>query len=465
VDARHAARRWLDSEGRRVLDPALAEALHDRLGASAGPETVAAGRCGTVTVFLPTPQGPRRVIEIDRNGTLVATLRWTGNGLLEGAVRIPDRSWIVIEPGVTTDAPGGRGDRLWWASEPRVGPADAVPLTAATAVDWARIDEIPTVAEPGRLPPGAGTAVLNLIATLALDQGRRALVYRGPFPTEQLFTALLESFRYVPLMDDPLAAFRAGGLAWDPAPHERHFEPDGVVVSLRDRVEKVTWERRTYYRPDWQALTRYAPRRVWDTEDGVRCSLWALGARLDDHLALGPDGALRAVLAVGPESGPTHAIPAEVVRGLVGIVAASSARALAAPIGVVGAPLRAEWGPVDGDLVTIAGDRVRFSDRLRELARTRIAALAEPPARMTVALATLAEAAALIGDELRARAQRAIAAMRPRDQAAALAAGVPSSPAAPEIARAAATLLAELSGRGVDDQPDVERDEERDRHG
>jgi hypothetical protein len=340
-----------------------------------------------------------------------------------------------------------------------------VSLTVATAVDWGRIDEIPTVAEPARLPSGAGTAVLNLMATLALDQARRALVYRGPYPGEQLFVALLESFRYTPLLDDPLAAFEAGGLAWDPAPHERLFERDGVVVSLRDRVEKVTRGGRTYYRPDWQSVTRHAPRRVWDTEHGVRCSLWALGARLEDHLALGDDGTLRAVLAVARESATARAIPADVVRGLVAIVAASSASALAPAIGVAGEALRAEWGPVDGDLVTIEGDRVRFSDRLRVLARTRLAAVAKPPARMAIAVATLAEAAALIGDEVRARAQRAMAAMSRRDQTAALAAAGPSSPAAPEIARAAATLLAELSGDGVDDQPDVERDEERDRHG
>src|SRR5207249_485252 len=75
---------------------------------------------------------------------------------------------------------------------------DGRPLTRLAAVDWTRVDRIPPLAEPARLPAGAGTALFNLLARLAVEQGVSVLRYDAPYPTEALFLALLESFRYVP---------------------------------------------------------------------------------------------------------------------------------------------------------------------------------------------------------------------------------------------------------------------------
>jgi hypothetical protein len=95
---------------------------------------------------------------------------------------------------------------------------------------------IPPLFAPARLPPGAGTAVLNLIAGLMKDQGVARVRYRGPYPTEQLFTALLECFRHDPALDDPLRRFMdEGDVDWLPAPHERHLVAPGVSVQLRIR--------------------------------------------------------------------------------------------------------------------------------------------------------------------------------------------------------------------------------------
>src|SRR2546428_13295907 len=105
-------------------------------------------------------------------------------------------------PGV---GPRAAHDPAWGASD--VVHRDGAPLTAFAAVDWAAIDAIPPLAEPARLPPGGGTAILNLLAGLAADQRRGPLPYRGPYPTEQLFLALLQSFRFEP------ATERARGLA------------------------------------------------------------------------------------------------------------------------------------------------------------------------------------------------------------------------------------------------------------
>src|SRR5207245_2602822 len=122
-----------------------------------------------------------------------------------------------------------------------------------------------TAAAPARLPAGAGAAVVNAIASLARDQGRDSLRYGGPYPTEQLFTTLLDSFHYDTTRDDPLAAFSRGELAWRPAPHERVFTPEGACVYLRERVEKVAWRSRVYQRPNAQGIGRHAAYRVRDT--------------------------------------------------------------------------------------------------------------------------------------------------------------------------------------------------------
>jgi hypothetical protein len=87
------------------------------------------------------------------------------------------------------------------------------------------------------------------------------------------------------------------------------------------------------------------------------------------------------------------------------------------------------------------------------------------PARLAIAFATLAEAAHLVGDALRARAQARLGSLSDAEQRSRLEAITGADGTALEIARAAAVVLDDLSGGGADDQPDVERDEERDRQG
>src|SRR5439155_1537824 len=262
-------------------------------------------------------------------------------GRLESAwVRIPGGSWLGIEPRATADAPWGWSDRLWHAAEP---PPDAgwrgTPLTVFETLDWAHIDRIPTLAEPARLPSGGGTAVLNLIAALAVAQGAGALAYRGPYPTEQLFLALLESFRYEPAVRDPLAAFIGGGLAWRPAPRERLFVRNDLYVQRRERIEKVVWRGITYYRPDWQGVARHAPRRITDTPGGVRCELWVLEQPLEEHLRLGANGDLSEIVAAEPAPAASRPLPPDVWSGVVATVAARG-RARAGDHGRGGDPAR-----------------------------------------------------------------------------------------------------------------------------
>ena len=254
---------------------------------------------GTAVTYSPAG---RRVRERDRHGHELARLEWREDGALARAsVRIPDGSWLTIEPRATADAPWGPSDRLWHRG---------TALTVFAAVDYARIASIPPLAEPARLPPGGGTAVLNLIASLAADQGGPRLFYRGPYPSEQLFLALLESFRYEGGEGDPLPAFMGADLAWIPAPHERLVADGGIWIQMRDGIEKVVWEGRPYYRTVWQDVRRHAARRVREAEGRVLCSLCALGTDLEDHLRMDSRGDAIEVLAGGaarPARGPRSA--------------------------------------------------------------------------------------------------------------------------------------------------------------
>ena len=380
----------------------------------------------------------RRIGERDRWGGHVARLTWADDALGEAAVRLPDGAWLVVRPRATHDARWGLSDVLH-----REG--DARPLTHFAAVDWAAIDAIPPLAEPARLPAGAGTAVLNLIAALAADQGRTGLPYLGPYPTEQLFAALLEAFRWegdAPT-DDPLAAFMAGGLTWAPAPFSRAFTPEGACVQSRGRIEKVAWRGRTYTRTDWQGVERHAAHRVHDADGRVHCALWALGSALETHLVLTTDGAV--VSADTPErTGATEPVGSEIATGLVAVVVASSAPPLANAIRAVAADLTFAWAPLAGELADVSETRAHLAQAMLVALRARLAAAGSRVEQVRLGFAALAELAAAAGDALRRQAQLRLAAEAAPVQAQAMGAGRSPGDAAAsarDIGRAVETLL------------------------
>jgi YD repeat-containing protein len=355
----------------------------------------------------------RLAAELDRHGATVTALEWQSDGRLAGAsVRIPDGSWVSVHPGAGVPGPWGASDELRHGS--RV-------ITRFGALDWSRITHIPPLAEPARLPPGAGTAVLNLIARLAAEQGASALRYDAPYPTEQLFLALLESFRWTgPDVADPLVAFMNGALAWSPAPHTRAFESDRVYVQHRDRIEKIGVDGRAFYRLDWQGVGRRTARVVRDADGTVRASLQALGVVLEDHAVLARDGRVLDLPEPPADPPPVRPLPDALVRGLVATVVASSAPPLAAPLRRAAARLVFEWGPVAADLVEIAPARVRLSQRLVRALQTVLARADTRLERVGAAFAALGEAGDLVGDDLRRRAQAELERAPAAEQAAAL---------------------------------------------
>ena len=121
---------------------------------------------------------------------------------------------------------------------------DGVVLTYVSALDWDQPSEIPTIAEPGALPPGTGGAIMNLIA----ERAAAALRYAGPYPTPALYRTLLRSFRAsadeATFTRDVLE--RTASVARDPidveftpAPHRRVAHARGMS-EVRDGLERTT---------------------------------------------------------------------------------------------------------------------------------------------------------------------------------------------------------------------------------
>src|SRR5712691_5322684 len=157
-------RAWLESPEIVALDPQRIGALRHDLDGIDPPVRVE--RWGTVVGYETGPPR-RRLVQFDRHGHLIAACRWKPDGdTLDWArCRAADGRWIGVETGAVDHPAWGRSDRVWLLDgEEPWRPVE--PLTVFRALDWTALDHIPPLAEPQRLPPGAGSAVLNLVAAL-----------------------------------------------------------------------------------------------------------------------------------------------------------------------------------------------------------------------------------------------------------------------------------------------------------
>jgi hypothetical protein len=439
----------------RALLPALDEGIAERLSgpdrralrtalarATRAADLIVAGglaigrvlRWGSVALYRPDPGAPlrHRVLEIDPRGRSGVVLQRAERGELRQA-------WMTLAGGGALGLlPGGAAHPLWGPSDRLVrdtpGGAPET-LTLAGAVAWNAIDRIPPVAAPGRLPAGAGGAVLNLLAALAADQARPALRYRGPFPTEQLFWALTESFRFAGRADaltrfveNAEATFARGVSAeapvdWEPAPHERRLYADGLAVHLRDGVERVTWQGRAYYRREGQGLRRREHRVVRVVEDasGVRyvASLEALGQVVEDHLTLDERGEPRERHAQGVDPPGVEPLAEPWPEAIGALLPLEATPLLAGAIEAVWPGMALRWGPVPGDLVEASGATVRLSPKLARAYRSQHAAL-EAGARRSLAQQLVREVLGLVGPAVRAAAVAWLEDLPPARQAAEL---------------------------------------------
>ncbi len=461
----------LDDPLARQLDPGDRHALRAALaGAGAAPspgdllaaDGHAAGRVlphGSLALYRPDSRAPlgQLLLELDPGGRVTTVVRRDRQGDLAAL-------WIALGDGSAVGVlPGGADHPLWGPSDRLVHASvrDArTPLTIAAAVPWHGVDFIPPVAEPARLPAGAGAALLNVFATLARDQGCPALRYRGPYPSEQLFWSLTESFRFAPLGAemDPLGQFladaeatfargtaREAPLDWIPAPHERHFAADDLVVHLRDGVERIAWQERSYHRTEVQGLRRREHRVVRVAGTGPArqyiASLEALGTVVEDHLVLDARGALLERRAPDPEDGPECPATAPWHEALGALLPLEATPLLASAIEAVWPAIGLAWGPVAGDLVDARGLGLRLSPKLGRVYRSAWAA-APVAARRGVAQRLVREVLGLIGPGVREAAVAWLLTLDPARQEAEL--GAAARRDRVELARAALAPLGRL---------------------
>ncbi len=317
----------------------------------------------------------------DRTGYLWAALSWDGGELVE--LRVP----YARIGRATLDHP------ILGPCAPITSDAGEL-LTVISAIDWSAPAQIPAIVAPGRLPPGAGGVILNVLALLA---GHRPLHYGGPYPTSALYHSLLRSFTTTAteaeLTADALGRALRGArdvlpFAFVPAPHERVAFARGHA-ELRDGLERVVIDGVGYAREG--SVTRLVEGRaeVWFGD-----APWAHVATFahDGSLVEGPHPLPACTSSVrGKEfPPPLREAIAELIAEVVASPLAAEARRL-----VAREPLR--WADLGARIArrTPAGFEVHAAlwDRLAASGLARVAlALAEALAPV-VANAVVAEAA------------------------------------------------------------------------
>jgi hypothetical protein len=261
-------------------------------------------------------------------------------------LRLPDHREIALALAAAVHPVLGRCDLVLDAA--------GRTLAHATATDWRAPARIPALDRPGALPPGAGTAILNLLAWQAARAGSGPLRYHGPYPTDALWHSLAASFR----VDEPLAAARARFTAdaearalagtfgeidvgFHPAPHTWAFPRPRVCVQHREGIERAWIDGHAFDR-DPTALRRLRA----DGDTLVACiavgdETWAELVRLrSDGEPLGEP----APLPAGPPGLDGTLLPPAVVEVLGQIVLAEAPRALQPALRGVLETVRIGWG-------------------------------------------------------------------------------------------------------------------------
>ena len=467
--------RRLGDGGRQALrvDPRPRDADGDDLIVADG---LPVGRVlghGSVALYRPDPAAPlrHRLLEVDPRGRVTVALNRGARGELHEAwVSLADGSAVGVLPGGAHHPLWGPSDRLVHAT---AGGAPTT-LTLAAAVSWNAVDLIPPVAEPG-------PASLRR-RRRAAERPRGARV--GPGPARAALSrpvsdgaALLEPHRVLSLAPgpgaDPLARFLADAegtfargapeeapVDWMPAPHERRVHSDGLVVQLRDGVERITWQGRSYHRTECQGLRRREHRVVRRVEaEGRRAALRRVprGAR---NVAGGSPHARRAGRAArAPRARlPTRPVETPLAapwrEALGALLPLEATPLLAGAIEAVWPGIQLAWGPVPGDLVETRAGRRSGSRRSSRASTGPRGRTPRPDARRALAQQLVREVLGLIGPAVREAAAAWLEALPAARQEAELArppaTGSSGAAALAPLGRLLDALLGRSPGRPVE---------------
>lgn len=394
---------------------------------------------GSLTFFFPPSlpdQVPRRLATYDRWGRLLLLIAGDTQGRVARVkVRNVDGRFLGVIRHAASHLGWGLSDCVWLLAGETGFLLDRS-LTFFRSVTYENLEFLPPLDDPTRLPCGAGSTILNVLALLAQDQGKGALRYRGPYASERLFATLRESFR---CRGDPgLARERftqraeeaAVGLRmvepavdWLPSPHERFFPTAHTCVQLRDGVEKVYDCGRTYYRPD-VSVHAYTIRRE-DRESGPPryiAGLSFLGRPLEDHLVLDEKGEIleRSKPALPTLLRGPMRLSDDWKAALARLIAAESTPLLQSELWPTMAQLRLEWGETAGELWRLDGNTVVLHAGMVRVYRDGLERIRSASEGLFLAARFASEVARVLGPFVRQRAQDRLACLSPAEQRVAL---------------------------------------------
>jgi hypothetical protein len=306
-------------------------------------------------------------------------------------LRLPDHRELALHLDAVAHPVLGRCDLVLDAND--------TALAHASATDWRRPTRIPALDRPGALPPGAGTAILNLLAGQAHRAGSGPLRYHGPYPTHALWDALAASFR----VHEPLATARARftadaearalagahgeiDVAFHPAPHAWAWPRPRICVQHRAGIERVWIDGHAFDPPGSSSSGLRQLRR--DGDAVVACiavgdEVWVELVRLD------PEGTPLGEPAALPPAPPDLCdtlLPPAVVEVLGEVVVAEAPRLLQAALRDVLGRVGIGWGDPGPSLVGWRGDTLTLHAGLVSVLPT------EPVALLHVLVRALAPA-------------------------------------------------------------------------
>lgn len=344
---------------------------------------------GSVVFYDPasSPAGvARRLCALDPGGEVVEWNRWSeARGLTDARLRLPGGRWLRLVPGEGEPRIWQRADRIE-VGESRTGEQWEI-LTSQEAIDYEAIDHIPAAWEPNKLTGGGGSVLLNFLAQLLIDQGARAIRYRGRYPTSHLFDAMQESFAPVRSDTENLLELRARfcaqaeGVAFGesdaspkiefvPRPFELCTLEEGNAAFLREGPEKVFAFGTSYALALPESTRALGARRIWKRADSKKWEfgLMILGTPVEVHGRL--DLAEQAIDALAPSQEPTeHFIPAELYwrDGLLLCIFAQAPAALGASLLELMDEVHVGFCTLPRDLARLEGVHVLIREGLHAL--------------------------------------------------------------------------------------------------
>lgn len=421
--------------GQAVADPAGDLRHHARLIAQRSQH-------GSLSFFVPdapTLHKPLRLASFDRHGRLLLLLSWQGEGrdrtLHRFKVRGLDGRFLGVSAATASHLGWGISDCLW-TLDGELGFHQQRFLSLFRAVRYTDVAAIPPVDDPGSLPTGAGSSVLNVLSLLSQDQGKSVLRYRGPYPSERLFGTLREAFHSGGEAGSTRERFTRGTqeaalrmemreaeVDWTPSPYEYFFPAAHTCVQLRKGIEKVYDRGRVYYHPGL-AVNAHALRTEHTADGYVRytASLTLLGQSVEDHLVLSAEGAI--IARPHPPRRwhvrePTQ-LSDELKAVFVRLIAAESAPALHPELWPVLDEMRLSWGTVQGELWEERKTGLVLHAGMVAVYRKALAGAQSAGQALLLAARFTSELARLIGPLVRLRAQARLARRSLEDQQVAL---------------------------------------------